>query len=300
MLPKLIYFDKNIFNAVKRSLFGGSGEYELIRRSIKAGIIAIPVSLTILEETMPIYRCKSTTTFMLEKQVFSELIRWDLSIKQHDDLILEEIDAYLNDRESNPFTDYAVTPDDIFTQNPKHIEKWKAIENETGEYRRPILEDVRASRLKYLDLVPRKYRSVLPFSLFWEAQILDTLEKYIERYGFLDQCKSKGLDELLNFRAIRLAAGYDLAYFYQKFILEDRILSSDPLDHHHVALTSATDIFITNDERLAKILALIPMEKYTVWSFRQFIGWLDLFIEGYPVLESYYKRPWRNIWRPLK
>ncbi len=73
MLPKLIYFDKNIYNAVKRSLFAGSGEYELIKSSIKAGLITIPASITVLEEAMPVYRSKSKIMFMLEKQVLTAI-----------------------------------------------------------------------------------------------------------------------------------------------------------------------------------------------------------------------------------
>jgi hypothetical protein len=119
------------------------------------------------------------------------------------------------------------------------------------------------------------------------------------KFGFLEQCKKKGVAGLLNFRAVRLTVGYDLAYYYAKFICEGKMLTSDSLDQHHAALTSATDIFVTNDERLAKILALIPMEKYTVWSYRQFINWLVLITEGHLVPDSYYKRPWKKLLKLL-
>jgi hypothetical protein len=294
MLPKLIYFDKNIYNAVKKSLFIGSREYELIKNSIKSGIITIPGSITVLEEAMPIYRSKSKIMFMLERQVLSELVNWNLFIKYHADLLLEEIEAYLNDRKPNPFANYTMTPDILFSSDPKHITEWKTVDAETEKNKRQFLDGVKIDRQKYLD-IPKEQRSVFPFSLLWEKEAVKVVGRYAEAYGLLEQCKKKGIDELLNFRAVRLAAGYELAYLYAKLVLEGKMLLSDSRDHHHVALTSATDIFVTNDDRLAKLLALIPMEKYTVWSYRQFIGWLALIAEGCLVPHSYYKMPWKKL-----
>ncbi len=272
MLPKLIYFDKNVCNAVKNHLFTGSGEYELIKSSIKAGIITIPVSLTVLEEALPIHRSRSKIMFMLEKQVLSELVNWDLIIKYPADLLREEIEAYVSDRRPNPFDNYTLSPDDLFNDDPKHAAAWDKVDVETKKQKQPHWDSLLAIRRKFLD-IPRDQRlgPNFPFSRFWEIQVLNTLEQYVAKFGFLKQCKKKGIDGLLNFRAVRLTVGYDLAYYYAKFICEGRMLTSDSLDQHHAALTSAADIFVTNDERLAKILALIPMEKYAVWSYRQFI-----------------------------
>ncbi len=293
--PKLVYFDKNIYNQIKKQFLITSADYELIKRAINIGVIIVPGSITVLEEALGIYRSKSKGSLAIEKQVLSELIDWKLFIKAPRDLLFDEIMGYINDVPFNPFTRYPITPEKLYTEDPKQVADWINVEAETEAQKLAFidgLKPVREQFRKQMLQIPKQNRK-MTFPRLWQERAHEFAAEYVSRYCALKKVQKKGIEGLLDRRVLRLTVGYDLAYFFKKFILDAKMSSSDSRDHHHVALSSVTDIFVTQDGPLANLLSLVPMENYTVWSYRQFMSWLRLVIDSPTrIPSSVYKKAW--------
>jgi hypothetical protein len=294
MPRKLIYFDRNVYSDIKVPLPATTADYDLIKRGIALGIIMIPGSLAVIEEALPIYHVKSPTRFALEKQAYAELMDWKVFIKYHAVLLRDEIMAYVNNTPFTPFTSYNITPDDCFTTDHAQSKQLKRmlplIEAEKNKLSEGM-KDVRENFEKGIKGIPKGKRKQLTVSSLWQTGAKLLARGYASSYG-LDKLSEPQIEGLLNLRSLGSVIRYDIAYYYRKIRLGEQIKASDSRDHHHVALSAATDIFITDDRHFAEILQFVPIQNYTVWSYKQFIKWLSITLAGWQAPDSYYARPW--------
>ncbi len=88
----------------------------------------------------------------------------------------------------------------------------------------------------------------------WGANATKLAEGFAERAGVLSECQSRGLEGLLELRPVRLAVGAALSLFCRMADGREP-KGSDGYDLWHATVASAADVFVTRDERLAKLLA---------------------------------------------
>jgi hypothetical protein len=300
MPHKLVYFDTNIYAIVKNHLRDKTSDYNLIKRGIELGFIMIPGSIAVLEEALPIYRSESLKVLALEKQTYSEIMNWRVFIKYHAELLRDEIMAHVNNRQFAPFTNsYTLTPDDWFTTDRKQSNAWAGLDPMIEAEKNKFADGQKIIRQTYeqnIQQIPKRERKQVTVSELWEAYAKNRAKEYASSYG-LDNLSEPQIEGLLNLRSLGAVIRYDVAYLYKKLILGERIGASDSRDHHHVALSAVTDIFVTEDKRFAALLGLIPIQNRTVWSYKQFIKWLSKALAGWQAAglqmpDSYYARPW--------
>src|SRR5438132_12206951 len=91
---KVIYFDRNVFDHICK-LNSGITEEDVsrIRNAVESGIITIPASYTVIEETIPLIRVSDEAYEQHVQTVFS-LIDKDRIIKAHHDLLKEDCESY--------------------------------------------------------------------------------------------------------------------------------------------------------------------------------------------------------------
>lgn len=302
MPRKLIYFDRNVYNIIKNHLERRTADYDLIKRGIALGVIAVPGSITVLEEALPIYRSKSPKLFALEKQTYSEIMDWRVFIKYHAILLGDEIMASVNNTTFAPFTSaYKITPDLVFTTIRKESKGWLQVVSETEDQKNKYAEDLIDIRKEFeqkIEQLPKNEKDQLTFPWLWQTMAKNFAEHYAAKYEVRNLTEPQ-IDGLLNLRVLGSVIRYDLGYLYKKYKLREKITGSDSRDHHHAALSAVTDIFVTEDKQLAEILGLMPIPNYTVWSYKQFIKWLSNGMAlwqaaGLQMPDSYYSRPWHK------
>ncbi len=300
MPRKLIYFDKNIYNKLKNQLVVTTADYDLIKRGIALEVIAIPGSLAVIDEALPIYRSQSLALLARERQVYSEIMGWQVFIKYHAILLRDEIAAYVNNTPFHPFTTaYKITPDVVFTTDRKQSKDWLRVDAMTEDQKIKYAKDLKDVRKEFeqkIEQLPKNEKDQLTFPWLWETLAKNFAENYAAKYE-VRNLTGPQIEGLLNLRVLGSVIRYDLGYLYKKYKLREKITSSDSRDHHHAALSAVTDIFVTEDKQLAEILGLMPIQNYTVWSYKQFIKWLSMTLAGgqaagLQVSNSYYARPW--------
>lgn len=305
MPRKLIYFDRNVYNVIKDHLEKQTADYKLIKRGIGLGVILIPGSIAALEEALPVYRSERSELpglLELEKRTYSEIINWQVFIKYHAELLRDEIMAYVNNTQFTPFTNsYTLTPDDWFTTDRNQSDQWSQIVIQIEAEKNKYAENMKLISQNFeqnIRQIPKGKRRQLTVSSLWEEQAKNIAKDYAARYG-LSNLEESQIEGLLNLRSLGSVIRYDVAYYYKKIKLGEKVLGSDSRDHHHVALSAVTDIFVTEDSRFAGLLELIPMPNRTVWSYKQFIKWLSRAVAGWQVAglqmsDSYYTGPWSD------
>src|SRR5258708_374252 len=123
---KRVYFDRNVLDRIKRQLLVEDHNYLLLRNAVKRGQFIAPLSITQLEETLPIVKVASGVKGILEQQVMTELLNWDWLIKPHTELLGDDVRSYARgEAVSFPFLSLALAPKEFF--------------NPTGEGRKKIL-----------------------------------------------------------------------------------------------------------------------------------------------------------------
>jgi len=302
MPHKRIYFDTNIYAIVKKHLKDQAPDYDLIKRAIKLDFILIPGSFAVLEEALPIYRSKSPTIFALEKQTYAEIMDWQVFIKHHADLLRDEIVAYINKTHFIPFTtSYKITPDIWFSkghaQSNQVLQTLPMIEADKKKFS-GSLNNIQQTFEQGFQQLEKKEKEKMTVVWVWETLAKGLAEDVASRYG-LRNLTGPQIEGLLNLRCLGTVVRYGIAYIYRKCRFSEKIIPSDSRDYHHVVLSAATDIFVTEDDRFAQLLRQMPIPNYTVWSYKQFIKWLSNGMAlwqaaGLQMPDSYYSRPWHK------
>ena len=106
-------------------------------------------------------------------------------------------------------------------------------------------------------------RRALKFEAFWAKAKVKLAENLADRINLGDACRKRGLDGLLNIRAVRLGVIAAASMLFAQMggdgsePRQPRI--GDAYDLWHAILASSADLFVTHDERLAKALNRVPV-----------------------------------------
>jgi hypothetical protein len=125
------------------------------------------------------------------------------------------------------------------------------------------------------ELVPKytpRELSKMPFTEFFAGGAADWGADFAAHVGLADACRERGLDGLLQVRAVRLCVGMAMSVVHSQ-VVEGRVPDfGDAYDLWHAVLASVGDVFATRDKRLADHVERIP----DVEGFRVFRSLPDL------------------------
>lgn len=263
---KIVYFDRNVVNSIKNQCITGDSEYLLLGNAVREGRLLIPISGPLLEETLPILKSSSTWKRVSEQQIMSELFNWEWVVNFHKDLLEDEIKNYaMGIPSSFAFRSTTLTPEQIFNPSGQMRKDFLRIIDETQELRKKQLSDAKEARRVYQERFGA-YRG--SFDQFWKQIAEFTVERTADRLGVLKECSERGLLGLLNIKSVRLYVTWYVAYFYYNFIRNERLKPSDSPDHHHAVSASVADILVTHDQKLARMLRLVPIDGFEVVDLR--------------------------------
>ncbi len=116
-------------------------------------------------------------------------------------------------------------------------------------------------RAQVRDELTQKYEpctiAQIPFEEFWNDAPL-WAEAFADHFGFGDVCRERGLEGLLEVRTVRLCVGAAKSIVYSQVAKGRQPDLGDWHDVWHAIMASVADVFVTQDKRLAEVLARVP------------------------------------------
>jgi hypothetical protein len=258
VVTKIVYFDRNVFDRIRRQMFVSDAIYLTLRNAIQTGRIAIPLSVVLLEETLPVLK---TTPFKIEaeRQILEGLAAWQILIKFHAHLLTEDIISYAQGKPLAPrFVKFSMVPEQFFNSSTERLQ----VIEDTKKQKQDGWLSMRKVKKMFID----KFKTLpsVTFEEFWNIVAIPIIEGKATELGVLEQCKERGLNRLLELRSVKLFVGFYVSYFYIKFIKGEKLLLSDSRDHHHAVSASVADIFVTQDSGFGRLLKQIPVEDFEI------------------------------------
>lgn len=267
---KIVYFDRNVINRIKKQLIVSDADYLLLRSAVRDGRFIAPISITLLEETLPIVEVRSALKRTMEQQIMTELFNWDWLVKPHMDLLSDDIKSFAKGEAlSFPFLSLNMRHDEFFNPEGQSRKEILRIIEETKLQKDAQFEDMKEARRQYQERF--KTPPINSFENFWDQFSGQAISRIAEGLGVLQECNDRGLEKLLRVKSARLYSAWRLAYDYNTLIRGRKIMKSDSRDHHHAVLASVADIFVTEDQRFAEMLRQVPIEGFEVIDLRTLI-----------------------------
>ena len=264
------YFDRNIFGDLKATEDGGESaeKFSALRAAVNEKRLTVLLSTTVLEETLPALNL-SPSILRQDLQVIFGLVQKRRMIKSAGDLLTEAVQSYAYDRRLP----------DMLTRTPRFLEDFLV----KGRVSRALREFVDAVIAQGSEFTANFTETFLEarrvgeernvgtpedFGELWNVVAPAIAENWAKHCGLYERCVERGMEGLLEARAVRLYAIYYTALIHSKWFGEQgtpgKVIASEKGDFHHSVQAAAADVFVTRDRRLTRWLRKIPVESFEV------------------------------------
>ena len=279
---KIVYFDRNVFADICELRRGISEkDVSIISQAVKSKSIIIPVSLTLLEETVTILK-QSDENYVRHIQSLLKLIDQTKMVKDWSELLTNACLSFIT---NTPFQGMEKLPNDLadildITKNRQElIDSAESIMNRFTSSAKSIADSLIAHpNLKQEMGTPQNFRQ------FWEIASIDSVEAILsqENADLRKICQNMGIENLLKIKTIRIFTIYHSWIYYSGIYgVEGKPKTTkrgDIGDFFHAINASVADIFVTQEEnkpnKLPFILNQIPVEDFQVMNLNEFINFL--------------------------
>jgi len=262
-----VYLDTNIYNDIERSALPADDVRDF-RAAVASGELVVRGSIVDLEESLGLWK-EDRAAAQRRLHFFRELAGFDRLLNQPSDLLEGAIQAYA----AGASMPSPLLPRRERLQVAAWLERIAAGDAKLDRIVDEILAGVRAQkesvqagmnagREKVVAELNSKYRPdelrAVQFEGFFEGGALGWAEDYAAPTGVVDECRKRGLEGLLQVRAVRLVVGMTMSLIHS-YVFEGRFSQfSDAYDLWHAIQASAADVFVTRDDRFFRHLMRIP------------------------------------------
>jgi len=263
-----VYFDTNVYDRIDKGQVPAE-EVEALRAALARGELVAHLSLADVEELLGQWETDRAAS--VRKLRFArDLVGFDGLLRAPATLLTEAIQAYVA---GAPAPSVTLPPDQLQVLVP-------ALNDVADSGTRfdsvvsGIVADMRKNKEHFLtgmaeagaqaaaELTPETLEQARrwgpTFDLFWEKAAPLYAEDFAARLGLSSACRERGLDGLLEVRAVRLSVGVALSLVFSQVVEGRDPDRGDGYDMWHAVLGSTADAFLTLDGRLAGHLQRIP------------------------------------------
>lgn len=273
-MASFVYFDTNVYDHIYKKINFSSGDLINLKNAISSGKISVLLSTLNVEETIALMEYDQSMTIEQVQLIFSLIDKYRV-IKPHNELFSEDIESFANrGLESGSFDrKYDLYNKMSFLQNPSQedIDDFIStvnihIKNQKEDFSL-FMKEV---KIKIRPEIKKLKRSQANFIDFFEKVSVLFAESVAEKKGLLEQCRARGIHNLLKVRSIRLYIGYSLSLAFAQFFEDCSHESGDFIDQFQATVSSAADIFVTEDKKFKNRLSRIPIRNYEVIDLKEF------------------------------
>ena len=113
------------------------------------------------------------------------------------------------------------------------------------------------------------------FEEYWQQGAIKGAEDVAQRVGVLDECRTRGIEGLLEIPSVRMAVGSALSLIFaqarEKSAQAERPQDSRDLQHAVMAASRAT-VFVTDDGKLLRLVKRVPMSRFEAVKLPDFLA----------------------------
>jgi hypothetical protein len=126
------------------------------------------------------------------------------------------------------------------------------------------LQDLMDSKIAPLAKKVKEQNLQQPFQEYMNVMEPEVAKFLAQLSGCLDDCLARGIQGLMNLRTVRICTYANVSADYARTYEGRSVNRGDSRDMHHVVLSSAAEVFVTNDQRLIKTLTREPPPGFEV------------------------------------
>jgi hypothetical protein len=270
MQANAIYVDVNaIRDLAEGRICKADAKLKVLQESISSNRLIIVPSLECLAEVLFILP-HDESVYKKVYRLYCEIADWHHLLRDAADILKEDIVAFAQTGE----------PAAPFAKLDASCSFMQAVA--TGQEMLPrdlLLDIVNRSRERNQQFVgnafdprrmdhPRARYSEADFLTLWEpghtAEVMAS--SFAERLGVLDECRDRGLMNLLTLPTLRMCIGYILHTWYKQLCSNAKPAVTCAYDFRHAVLAGAVGTIVTEDKKLRNAIAAVPGHNIRAWS----------------------------------
>ena len=145
---------------------------------------------------------------------------------------------------------------------------------ENSEQKKAMLNGVRKSRAETKVEIEefRKMGQIPTFEEWYNECWRDYLMAFLEDCGVTEQCRGRGLDNMMKIPSLGAMIGFGMSYVYGVAVERCTPKGSDSRDMQHVVCAAAAaDVLVTHDEELSRLLGRVPVRGLRVMRLQELL-----------------------------
>ena len=272
-----VYLDTNVFDHIDKRIGGSSSDLRKLQTAVSKRRLIIVLSYLNLEEVLTELDNNSDQAQSQLRLILS-LTSTHHFVRPADQLLRDDIRSYA---EGKPLTGPFISIDKAFRQTIHALANDKRGLRELS----PVVTEVRREKEVFRDAMKEAGYMVWPAAKqflirnhgkqptwqgYWDQLAPNFAEGFTtERYP--DLCSSRGIEGLLAVPSVRVAVGGSVSYAYAETFEMRTPKIGDSRDLQHAVLATSSDIFITHDRQLARLLKRVPQICYEIKELPEFL-----------------------------
>jgi len=277
----LAYFDTNVFDHLHKKT---DGVTEADERALRAAVLSRQLTIIVghinILEILAALR-RNPKIVGPELSLIASFADWDYFVRFHSAILEDDIRhfAYNGERANTAFENERTAAQIKYlvrrvTSDPLHTDELGVVLKENSEQKRAFVEGVRKSRAdtdRELEALVEQ-DDVPSFEQYFEEGAEEFAFAFAQSFGVAEECKGRGLNNLLNIPSVRAMVGAGMSFIYRTAVEKKSPKGSDSRDLHHVVCAAAAaDIFVTHDVDLAALIHRVPIKGLRVMSLHELL-----------------------------
>jgi predicted nucleic acid-binding protein len=277
----LAYFDTNVFDQLHKNTDGAADAHErALRAALSSRRITIVVGHTNIREILAALR-RSPEIVGPELSLIASIVDWNYFVRLHSIILRDDIKhfAYNGERANTAFEEEHTATSirqavSRVIDNPFNTEELEAVLQEDSEQKLTFLEGVTRARAETAEGVKelREKNEIPSFEEYYEDSAEKVALAFAETFGVAEECKRRGLNNLLKIPSVRAMVGAGMSFIYRTAVEKKSPKGSDSRDLHHVVCAAAAaDVFVTHDDDLSFLLNRVSIRNLRVLRLQQLL-----------------------------
>jgi len=277
----LAYFDTNVFdNLIKKQNGVTAADESRLRAAVSSGRLTIAVGHLNIREILAALS-RNPEIVGPELSLVASLANWDCFVRFHSAILEADIRhfAYNGERANTAFEDEHTVANiragiRRVVEGPEGRRGLEAVNNENREEKRRFLEGVRRAQAETAEGVKelREKNWIPNFEDYYESGAEEYAFDFAESFSVSEECKRRGLKNLLKIPSVRAMVGVGMSYIYRNAVEKKSAKPSDSRDlQHALCAAAAADVFVTHDDDLTFLLSRVPIKGLRVMRLHQLL-----------------------------
>lgn len=153
-----------------------------------------------------------------------------------------------------------------------HSDTYKETKKQMRKFERYLL----GAQQKIYAAVKNPHKEPHDFKTFYCNHAENHIKELIKPLGnyYIEKCNERGIKAMFDINSLAITTGLNLSLVYSQIFEKQKPTASDSRDQHNVISASLTDIFVTNDSTLKKLIHMIPKNALGVMNLTEFINYI--------------------------